>query len=230
MKSLVIIVIAVVAGIAIGLGAGYFLFFQPPPPEPPPEAAAPAEPPVAPESDQNQTPMAPAPSSIEEQVPAINEAIADVITSNQSKEVSLVVTEREANEQAAKILANLEIAENMPVEVTAVRLDFKTGNNVLVDVETTSLGFDLTIEVMSRVSIEAGKPAVEVTEVNFGFVPLPSSAKQQITDFIRQQSEDLYDQLIEMELGTDRQVDLEFKEIVIEEDSATVTAIITPKD
>ncbi len=228
MKSIVIIAIAVLAGIAIGVGVSYFILFPPAPPEPPPEAVAPAVPPTGPES--TQAPAFTAPPSIEEQIPAISEAIADVSTSNQSKEVTLVVTEREANEQAIIFLSNVEIPENIPLEITAVHLDFKTGNNVLVDVETTGLGFGITIAVASRVSVEAGKPAVEVTEVNFGFVPVPSTAKQQITDFIRQQSEDLYDQLIESELGPDRQVDLEFKEIVIEEESATVTAIITPKD
>ena len=66
-----------------------------------------------------------------------------------------------------------------------------------------------------------------MTDVNFGFVPLPKAIKESITGLIQQKTEDIFDQMTRSELGAE--VELEFKNIDIQEEEAIITLLIKPR-
>jgi hypothetical protein len=68
------------------------------------------------------------------------------------------------------LLQQFEMPEDIPLELDDVRVDFKSGNNVVTEAKTSASGLKITLKVTSHVSIEEGKPVVEVTDIN---LPLP---------------------------------------------------------
>jgi len=240
MKRLEIIIISAVVVVFILASVGYFLLGSPPPPESPQPGATSTESPAPPrESTPAIKLSAPPPegkpssgqpsSSFEQKIESIREAIADVCATGKSREVTLVFTETEANEQAAKQLAQTEIPEDIPLEVSSVHIDFQTDNNLLTEAKTVAYGFiKFTIKAKAQVGIEAGKPRVDVTKVSFGFVPLPKLLKDRITGLITQQIDALLSQITGAELGGDGKVEIQFVDIATQESAATVTVIIKP--
>ena len=241
MKRFEIIIITVVAVLFISTSVGYFLLSSPPPPESPALGATSTEPPASPpKSTPSIKPSAPPsestppsgqpPSSFEQKMENLREAIADVCATGESREVTVVFTEAEANDQAAKRLAQAEIPEDIPLEVSSVHIDFQTDNNLLTEAKTVAYGFiKFTIKVKAQVGIEAGKPRVEVTKVSFGFVPLPKLLKDRITGLITQQIDGLLSQIAGAQLGCNGKAALEFADIDTQESTATITVIIKPE-
>jgi len=236
MKSQLIII-----GSAIGLlvlaGASYSLFTgdstpsEPPPPSPPPVSQpAPAEevapPPQLPPKPP--PPKAPPPTS-EQKIVSPQQAIADVCQSGESQKVTLVFTEAEANEQAAILLTQTEIPGDIPLEIESVHIDFQADNKVETEVKSVIYGVKATIKVKAKVSIKEGRPEVEITEVNFGFVLLPKPLKDKIIEFVSQKIDALLNQLTETEIGCEGKVDLEFTNIDIQESQVTISIIVKPK-
>lgn len=241
MKKLEIIIITVVAVLFILTSVGYFLLGSPPPAESaqlsetstespaPPREGTPSKKPSAPPQE-SKPPSRQLPSSFEQKMENLREDIADVCATGESREVTLVFTETEANNQAAKRLAQTEIPEDIPLEVSSVHIDFQTDNNLLTEAKTVAYGFiKFTIKVKAHVGIEEGRPRVEVTKVSFGFVPLPKPLKDRITGLITQQIDDLLSQITGAELGCNGKVEIEFVDIAIQESAATVTVIIKPR-
>ena len=227
MKRSEIIIITAVAVLFISASVGYFLLSSPPLPESPALGATSTEPPTPPR--ENIPPSGQPPLSFEQKLESLREAIADVCATGESREVTLVFTETEANDQAAKRLAQTEIPEDIPLEVSSVHIDFQTDNNLLTEAKTVAYGLiKFTIKVKAQVSIEAGKPRVDVTKVSFGFVPLPELLKDRITGLITQQIDDLLSQITGAQLGCNGKVALEFVDIATQESTATVTVIIKP--
>lgn len=220
-----IIIVAVVSVSFFLAGVGYLLSSSPPQLElpqpsvtstvqsaPPKEAKPPSEPP---------------PLSVEQKVGSVREAIADVCATGGSREVTLVFTETEANDQAAKLLATAEIPADIPLEVESAHIDFQSDNNVLV--EAKSVIYDrmrVTIKVTTHVSIEEGKPKIDITKVSFGFVPLPKLLKDRITGLITQQIDDSLNQMTEAGIGCNGKVDFKFKDISIQGEKLTITVVI----
>ena len=230
--STVLIIVAV--ALVIFAGVKYFDTNEPPPAVEKPvvtsEAKLPAtqsspSEPGTPAVSSTASLTATAPTSLEQNYANLQEAVAEVIASGESKEVTLVITEAEANEQAATLLTQATMPEDIPLELKGVQIDFQTGNNVLTEIEAIIYGFTGKIKVKSHVGIEEGRPAVEVTDVS---VPLPG-VKDKIAGLIEQKTEDLLDQLTTAALGPDQDVDLEYKDINIQEEEATITVIIKPK-
>jgi len=238
MKRSEIIIITVAAVVFILASVGYFLLSSPPLPESPALGATSTEPPAQPREgapsikpsappSESTPPSGQPPSSFEQKIENLREAIADVCATGESREVTVVFTETEANDQAAKRLAQTEIPEDIPLEVSSVRIDFQTDNNLLTEAETVAYGFiKFTIKVKAQVSIEAGKPRVDVTKVSFGFVPLPELLKDRITGLITQQIDGLLSQITGAQLGCNGKVALEFVDIATQESTVTVTMIV----
>jgi len=168
--------------------------------------------------------------TLEENIENLMKAIADVCAGGEAREVTLVFSEKEANEQAAELIAQTEIPEDIPLEIKNIRIDFQPGNSVLAEIETVAMGFlQATVKVKSQVGIAEGKPTVAVTEINFGIIPLPDSLKDRIADLVKERIEDLLNQLTETGLGCDGEVALAYKDIDIQEEEATITVLVYPK-
>jgi hypothetical protein len=218
LKIIIIIVPLVLAGVV------YILIGNPFSSAPAPEETAPP----APVAEPPPPPTKPPAPGIEEKIADFGQAVADVSATGESKEVTLVFTEAEVNQQTATVLTQVQVPEDIPVTVKGVSVDLQRDNNILTEVETVTYGVKVTIKVKTRVGISDGQPEVEVTDVNFGIVPLPETIKDRITDLIVQQLDTLMFQLTEEAIGGDGKIELEFKEINIQEEEITITVIIKP--
>ena len=230
------IIIIITAIVFVLIGGGYFVFSNFFSSEPPPKEEVPTEPPPTPEAPPTTPPAPPkesAPSppteptvpSLEEKVVDFGQAVADVLASGESRKVTLVFTEAEVNEQAAKLLVQAEIPEDIPLEIKSVHIDLQPGNNLLTEAETTILGFGVTLKANAQVSIREGKPKVDITKVSFGAIPIPGAIKDAVVGFITQQTDDLLVQLTKPAIGGDG-IDLEFQEINTQEDKVTITILV----
>ena len=128
--------------------------------------------------------------------------------------------------QATKLLPQAELPEDIPMEIKGISIDFQANNNLLTKIEAAIYGFTGEIEIKSHVSIEEGKPAVKVTDI--GVPPLPG-IKDMITEFVEQKTGDLIDELTRSLVGDSDKVDLEYKEIITQEEKATITILIKPR-
>ena len=240
MKILLIIIVTIVAVLLIASGVYYFILSKPSPPAEQPtsprEIKPPTEQPTPPVEtkpsterlappEESKPPTEQPPLTFEQKIESLKQAVADVLATGEAREITLVITETEANDQAANLLPQAEIPGDIPLEIKGVRIDLQTGNNLLTEIEAVIYGFTGKIEVKSHVSIEEGRPAVEVTDVS---VPLPG-VKDKIAGLIEQKIEDLLSQLTETALGSDEEVDLEYKEINIQEEKVTITVLIKPR-
>ena len=225
MKSPLVITSFVIAGLLILAGVGYVLGRNPSPAEPPRQVIPPVEQPAQPE-ESKPTSEPPSPS-LEQHVEDFITAIADVCASGESKEATLVVTETEANNQAAQMLAQAEIPEDISLEITSVHIDFEADNNVVAEIGSVLYGFKVTIKSRAHVGVEGGKPQVEVTDVSFGFIPLPQEIKDRAVVYITQEIDNLLRQLTERTIDCNgTTIGLELKEINVQPDKMTITVLI----
>jgi len=220
-----IIIVAVGGVLFILTGVGYFLFSslsQPELPQPSVTSTVQSAP-----LKEAKPPSEPPPPSVEQKVESVREAIADVCATGGSREVTLAFTETETNDQAVKLLAMAEIPADIPLEVESVRIDFQSDNNVLVEAKSVIYNrLKVTIKVTTHVSIEEGKPKIDITKVSFGFVPLPQLLKDRITGLITQQIDDSLNQMTEAGIGCNGKVDFKFKDISIQPEKLTITVVI----
>ena len=152
----------------------------------------------------------------------LSEAIAEVVTTGESSEVTLLFSEETVNDKVAESLVGTTINAGMVIEVTVVDLDLQSGN--LIAAELTgkmSSGFGVTIRVQAQVSIQAGKPAVEIIEAN-----VPANL---IADAITGAVDTLLIQLTQTETGDDENVDIEFTDIIIHDDELALVVMVKPK-
>jgi len=213
--------IIIIAAVLVLAGVGYLIFSNPFAKEPPSPDTTLTKPPPR----ESVSPPEPPAPGFEEKVTDFMQVVANVSASGESQEVTLVFTEAEVNEQAAKLLTQVEIPEDIPLEVNSVSIDLQPDNNLLTEAETTILGLGVTLKAGSQVSIRDGKPEVTITDVSFGFIPLPGVVKDKIVAFITQKTDDLLVQLTEATIGADG-IDLEFKEVNTQEDKVTITVLI----
>ena len=225
MKRPAIIILGTIAAILLIIaGIDYFTFNPPPDEKPAPvNTTSETKPVPAPEESKKQT--APPATSFEQKVETLREAAADVIATGESREVTIVITEAEANAQAAKLLPQADIPEDIPLEIKGIILDFQADNTLLTNIKAVIYGFAGEIEVKSHISVEEGEPVVKVTDIS---VPLPG-IKDKVTELIEQKTGDLIDELTRALVGDSDKVDLEYKEIITQEEKATITTIIKPK-
>lgn len=217
-------IIITIAILFILAGTVYIILGNPFSKESPSPEAVPTEPPSTPIT----TPAKPPVPSLEEKIAGFRQSVVDVAATGESKELTLVFTEAEVNDHAAKILTQVEMPEDIPLEVKSVHIDLQPNNNLLTEAETTILGLGVTLKAGTQVSIKEGKPDVAITEVSFGFIPIPGPIKDRITAFITQKTDDLLVQLTETATGDNGKVDLEFKEVNIQEEKVTITVLIKP--
>jgi hypothetical protein len=239
------IIISITAIVLVLIGGGYFVvsnFFTS---EPPPEDETPAEPPATSETippaspappkesvpspptppKESAPPPEPSAQSVEEKVADFGQTVTDVYASGESQEMTLVFTEDEVNDQAAIMLAQTEIPEDIPLEIKSIHIDLQPDNNLLVEAKTTILGFGATLKATSRVSISEGKPKVDITKVSFGAILIPAAIKDAVVKFITQRTDEMMVQSTQATVGG-AGIDLEFKEITTQEDKVTITVLV----
>jgi len=238
MKSPLVITSITVAALLIIVGVGYFILSNLTPPElptpspaaaeppPPPSESAPPEPPAP--VKESEPPAKPPAPSFEEKIENFKQAIADVYVSGESKEVTLVFTEAEINQQAGKLVTQFEMPGDIPLEVKSVHIDLQTDNNLVTKIGATSYGIEVTIDVKTKVGVKEGKPSVEVTDISSGNPLLDAILKDKFIELITQKTDDLLVQLIESETGSAGKVDLEFTDITIQQEQITFTIMIKP--
>jgi len=178
-----------------------------------------------PPPSENISPVEPPVPSLEEQVASFRQTIVDVSTTGESQEVSLVFTEADVNAQAAMILTQVEIPEDIPLEIKSIHIDLQADNNLLMEAETAILGFGVTLEARAQVSIKEGEPDITITDVSFGSIPIPGAVKDQIVTFITQKMDEILVQMTESAIGG-QEIDLEFKDINVQEEKLTITVIV----
>lgn len=227
MKSPLVITSFVIAVLLILAGVSYSLVRNPALTEPPQQDMPPMEQPAPPK--ESKPPSEQPALSFEQQVEDLKKAIAEVCATGESKEVTLVVTETEANNLAAQMLTQAEIPEDIPLEIKSVHIDFESDNSVITEIKSATYGVTVTVKLRAQVSVERGKPEVKVTDVSFGFVPLPQSIKDRIVVYITQKIDDLLSQTTETAIGCNGTVGLEFKDINVQQTQMTVTVIIRPR-
>ena len=246
MKGHALIIIAVV-GVLLVVAAALDFFVlhvfsdEPPPAEPVALSKTPSEKAALPKASATQAtssqvnpPQAtPSAQSLEENIQSVTEAITEAATSGESREVTLVISEIEANAQAAIMLAKAEIPEEIPMVINGVQVDFQRGNIVVTVVDTTLqvvFNIPIDIKITSQVGIAYGQPTVTITDISFfGSALLPRSVKDQITGLIMENLDSLLAQITEIDLGEGDKVEIEYKDIDIQEEEATITAIVKPK-
>lgn len=210
----------IIAALLILGGGGYFLVrnIQSPEPSPPPPAPAATQPPPA------KTAPEPTPPSFEDKVTDFSQAVAEVAATGESREVTLTFTEAEVNEQAGKIMTQMEIPADIPLEIKGVSIDLQPGNNLLTVADTTILGFSAKLKVNTGVSIREGRPDISINDISFGMIPVPGTVKDKIVALIGQQTDRMLVALTEAGTGV---VDFEFIDITIDEDMLSVTVLIS---
>jgi len=129
--------------------------------------------------------------SFEQKVEALKQIINEVSATGQRQEVRLVFSEEEANRQAAAMLSGTEINEDIPLEITSIKVYFIDDNRVLAEVKTVLPPFKPTVRVEIAVGVRDREPEVEVTRLGFGWLPLTGSVKEQMTLAIQRQIDEI---------------------------------------
>jgi hypothetical protein len=178
------------------------------------------------------TEATPEPRSVEENVEGLIEAAEGAASSGNEQEVVLVISEEEANGQAAMMLEQAEVPGDLPVSFNDIALDFQPENSIVIDVGATAhVGLDIPpdIEVVSELDVDNGEPVITILDVGFtGSFLLPSSVKNDIKSYISGEAEAILDQVTELDLDGETIVELEYREIDIGEESAAITVICRP--
>ena len=224
MKIFLIIIGGIAALSLITIGIGYVIGHDTPATEASPPNIPTIEP-LGPE--EGPVPPSPNEAPIETGIDSLNNVIAEVYATGESREVVIVITETEANNKAAELLPTIEIPADIPLEIESVHLDLQPDNIVLVEAQGILFGrLGTTIRATTQVSIVEGKPQVEITKVSFGFVPVPQALKDRIISLVTEELDEFIAQLITTGTGDGGEVSLEFRDISIRQDDLTVTVVI----
>ncbi|HEY78252.1 MAG TPA: DUF3597 domain-containing protein [Dehalococcoidia bacterium] len=214
----IVVLSLITAGIFYIIGHDAAITEAPPPTTPASGQPAPVEEPTSPSPDE---------APIEPGIDGLNNAIAEVITTGEPREVVIVITETEANNKATELLPTIEIPADIPLEIESIHLDLQPDNIVLVESQGTLSGrLKTTIRATTQVSIVESKPRVEITRISFSFVPVPQALKDKMVSLITEKLDDFVAQLITAGNSDGGEVSLVFRDISIREDDLTVTAVI----
>jgi hypothetical protein len=214
----IVVLSLITAGIFYVIGHDAAITEAPPPTTPASGQPAPVEEPTSPSPDE---------APIETGIDGLNNIVAEVYATGESREVVIVITETEANNKAAELLPTIEIPADIPLEIEGIHLDLQPDNLVLVEAQGTLFGrLKTTIRATAQVSIVKGKPRVEITQISFGFVPVPQALKDKMVSLITEKLDDFVAQLITAGNSNGGEVSLELRDIIIRDDDLTVTAVI----
>ena len=213
----------------VGAVSYYFLIWLPrATPESTPPATQSPPPTTQPPPTTEPPPATQSPPSFEQKMENFLKEVEDAHNTGESRKISLVITEDEANSEIAPRLAQVELPEDIPLEVESVHIDFQP-DLAVTTLKGTAYGIALTVEVKAQVSIQDGEPKVEVIDVDFGWLPLPEVVKDQITSLLTQKIEDLQTTALNEAITAYGDMDWEVTEVNIQETQVAITLIVRPK-
>ncbi len=215
MKNPVVITMLVIALVLIGGVVAVFLLLN----SCEREAAPTSVPTVAPAP-------APAPTGpiVEDKLKSLEEAIEKVRATGQAQEVTITLTEAEVNAHASQSIT--QGTQSGDFKVTSVKIDLKPNNVMMAELQAQALGFTVPIKVNMGISVKDDRPAVTVTDISFGLMPVPQSMKDQIAAAIAESIDNLVVEMTQSVAGSD--VELEFKAITIKETDMTIVVLVEP--
>ncbi len=228
MKTPLVIISTIVLMLIVISGVSYFIG-NPFPTKPPPPPSAPATEPPPPPAESEPMPEQP-PPSIEPKIEELLKAMADVSATGESKEITLVFTEDEINDQAAILVTQFEMPPDVPAEIKSLHIDLQAENNLVAEMRAAAFGIEIPIKVRASIRVEESKLKVEITSVDFGAVPLPQSVKDSFVAAITQKIDEALVQLTESGAGVDGKVAFEFKDIAVQPETVTITVVIKPRE
>jgi uncharacterized protein YpmS len=169
---------------------------------------------------------APAPTgpTLQDKLKGLEEAIEKARATGQAQEVTITLTEAEVNAQASQSIT--QGTQSGDFKVTSVKIDLKQNNIMSAELQAQALGFTIPIKVNMGVSVKDAKPAVSVTDISFGLMPVPQSMKDQIAAAIADSIDDLVVEMTENAAGED--VELEFRSISTKETDMTMVVLVKP--
>lgn len=214
-----------VAALLIVAAAGYYWLGKDRGSEPSPETAM-ATPSTTPKVEPSTLPPQ---QNLEQMLKSLQQEAAKASGRGEPVETTLTVTEEQANSEIAPRLLETEIPEELPVELEAVHFDFQP-EAVLTELAVTAYGITVSADITAQVNIVDGKPEIEVTDIGFGWMPLPEAAKDQLTDLITTKMADLQEDALDREMAAViGDADWSITYLSIQEEQATVTLLIQPE-
>lgn len=115
--------------------------------------------------------------SLDQKLDALDTQIKAAVQAGEKREVSLVITEKEANSKLVQMIAEGQLP------LKRILINFGDGyflTYAVVDMP----GIDAKTGSIGRVEIADGKPKVVITEFNLGKLPLPESAKGRVEQLV----------------------------------------------
>jgi hypothetical protein len=224
MKNPVVITMLVIALVLIGAVVAVFLLLNSCDREAAPAPAPTVAPAPAPAPSPAPAP-APTGSTIQDKLKSLEETIEKVRATGQAQEVTIGLTEAEVNAQASQAI--VQETQSGDFKVTSVKIDLKSSNVMAAELQAQALGFTIPIKVNMSVSIKDARPAVTVTDIGFGIMPVPQSMKDQIAAAIADSIDNLMVEMTENAAGDD--VELEFRLITIRETDMTMVVLVKPE-
>lgn len=164
--------------------------------------------------------------SFTQKIDDLRKAAQEVFDSGNGKEVRLLLTEGEVNQQVASMLAQSRARGELPMDIKRASVDLQPDNAFTIEIDAVALNINFNIKVISRIGIKAARPSIETVDVQ---VPLVlSSFKEQIAGMVRQQTEAMLSQLTQTEPVGGGKLEVQFTEIKTGDQELAVTAMLTP--
>ncbi len=142
----------------------------------------------------------------------------------QPQEVSLVLTETEANEAALRLIQ--QSGTQIPMQIKAIRVDFQTGNSIRISVDAVTFMITYTMIATEGVRVDNSALVINIISVEAPF--LLSSYKDAMGGMVKQETELLLQQFIGSGLGYGDKIILEYTGVQTDDSSITIKAMAKP--
>lgn len=151
--------------------------------------------------------------SLNEKISGLETAVASTRTS--SAPITLRITEQELTSKAAELLSKDSAQSQYDIRNVQIRL---LPGEVLTTASVKMGGFDLPLTIKAQMEAKDGRPAVTVTEMDLGPMPLPGSLRDQITNTFQSEMSKIW-----------ADSPIEIQEIRIEQGVAIISGLAKPK-
>jgi len=125
------------------------------------------------------------------------------------EEVALVITEEEATSK----LAELAAAEQLPLEMNRVKINFNEG--MVCGFAIVDVGIEVQVALQAKIEAEDGKPKITIESLNFGRLPVPRTLVDQVMIAIMRQLGERWES-----------VPVELHDITIEDGKLTIIGVM----
>ncbi len=154
-------------------------------------------------------------ASLDEKIGGIETAVASTQATSKPTLVTLRITEQELTSKAAELLSKDSAQSQYEIRNVQIRL---LPDEVLTTASVKMGGFDLPLTIKAQMEAKDGRPAVTVTEMDLGPVPLPGNLKDQITNTFQSEMSKVW-----------ADSPIEIQEIRIEQGVAIISGLAKPK-